>query len=377
VIDSYAKSRFGTRPPRRAFAFLAIIAGALLLGAFVLHRGGHRDSAVGPKVVRLTCTAALTGERAFSGLTSVIVSDGWLEHELAKHGVGIEWVPVPGASVGPTINEGFANHTIDIASYGDLPSIIANAAGVQTELIVPSGRGGDTYLIVPPDSTATSLLDLKGKTIAIHRGRPWELPFSRLVDSLGLTYADFDVRNLEPQAGAAALAAHKVDALYSISAYQLVQRGVGKIVWSTAQAPPDWKMRAEVWAARDFVEKYPDLTQIIATAYVKAAHWASLSEHRSQMLTLLARAGTPIEVLDKEYGEGDVWRDRWSPLFDQPVLLHYRNAIGYAREKKMISRDLDFNNCYDDRFVKEALDQLGLGNYWAPWTSGAVSVRQP
>jgi ABC-type nitrate/sulfonate/bicarbonate transport system substrate-binding protein len=87
---------------------------------------------------------------------------------------------------GPIINEGFASGTIDIASYGDLPSIIANAAGVRTELIVPSGRGSDTHLLVPPDSSAQSILDLKGKRIAIHRGRPWELPFSRLIDSVGL-----------------------------------------------------------------------------------------------------------------------------------------------------------------------------------------------
>lgn len=331
--------------PRWRILLLATTALAALVVAFVVHRSAVRS---GPRVVHLTCTAAATGVRAFSGLTAVIVADGWLERELAKLGVQLEWVPVPGASVGPTINEGFANHTIDVASYGDLPSIIANAAGVRTELIVPSGRGSDTFLLVPPDSTATSLLDSKGKTIAIHRGRPWELPFSRLVDSLGLTYADFTVLNLNPQAGAAALSAHKVDALYANSAYLLVEKGVGKVVWSTAQAPPDWKMRAEVWASRDFVQRYPELTQIIATAYVKAAHWASLPEHRGEMLKLLSNTGTPIEVLDKEYGEGQAWRDRWSPLFDEPVLLHYRNAIKYAREKQMIAADSDFADCHDD-----------------------------
>jgi sulfonate transport system substrate-binding protein len=266
---------------------------------------------------------------------------------------------------GPIINEGFASGTIDIASYGDLPSIIANAAGVRTELIVPSGRGSDTHLLVPPDSSAQSILDLKGKRIAIHRGRPWELPFSRLIDSVGLTYDDFQVLNLEPQAGAAALAARKVDALYTISPYLLVEKGVGKSIWSTAEAPPDWKMRAEVWALRDFATRNPELTQIVATAYVRAAYWAAL--HRDEMLQILSNAGTPLQVLSKDYGEGDAWRDRWSPLFDAPLLAHYEHAIGYARDKQMIPRTVDFRECYDDRFVQRALEDLGLKDFWRPW----------
>jgi sulfonate transport system substrate-binding protein len=208
---------------------------ALVLATVVAGRRTAHASKV--RFIRITCSLAPSGERTFSGLTAVIVSNGWLERELRQRGVAIEWVPVSGSSVGPIINEGFASGTIDIASYGDLPSIIANAAGVRTELIVPSGRGSDTHLLVPPDSSAQSILDLKGKRIAIHRGRPWELPFSRLIDSVGLTYDDFQVLNLEPQAGAAALAARKVDALYTISPYLLVEKGVGKIIWSNGRGP--------------------------------------------------------------------------------------------------------------------------------------------
>jgi sulfonate transport system substrate-binding protein len=359
---------------RLSVTLAATLAAVVALG-FIIHRRASNAAAVSPKVVHVTCTAAATGERAFSGLTAVIVAQGWLEAELAKRGARVEWVPVSGAAVGPIVNEGFANHTIDVANYGDLPSIIANAAGVRTELIVPDGRGSDTYLVVPPDSTATSLPDLKGKSIAIHRGRPWELPFSRLVASSGFTYDDFNVVNLNPQAGAAALAARKVDALYTNSAYLLEQKGVGKVIWSTAQAPADWKMRAELWASRDFVQDNPELTQIIATAYVKAAHWAS--ENRTEMLKVLSNTGTPVDVLGREYGDGEAWRNRWSPLFDGPVLLHYKNAIAYARDKQMIVRDLDFAECYDPRFAKVAIEQLGLDGYWQPRVAEPVSARGP
>ncbi len=113
----------------------------------------------------------VNGKRVFTSLQAVIVERD-LFAELTRRNVRVEWVPISGAQTGPLINEGFANGTIDVAGYGDLPSIIANAEGVKTKLIVPTGRGSETYLLVPNDSTARSLADLKGKRIAIHRGRP-------------------------------------------------------------------------------------------------------------------------------------------------------------------------------------------------------------
>lgn len=341
-----------------------------LLGAACSRASGaseetHQPPA--PAKVRITVTnVPQSGKISFTGLTAVVVKQGWLEKKLGERGIGIEWVPISGSATGPLINEGFANGSIDIASYGDLPSIIANAAGIRTQLIVPNGRGSETYLVVPNDSTARSILDLKGKRIAIHRGRPWELPLSRLIDSVGLSYTDFQILNLNPEAGASALVAGKVDALITINAHLLAQKNAGKIIWSTAEAPADWKMRAELWAAREFVRNYPDLAQLVATAYVKAEHWAALPENRRSMLEVLNRTGLPVEVLEKEYGDGQEWKNRWSPLFEPSVVEHYRYAIDYALEKKIIRNKFPVDELYDERFVKTALRDLGLESFWAP-----------
>jgi sulfonate transport system substrate-binding protein len=327
-------------------------------------------------VVRITTGNVHVGTKLqFTGLTAVVVEQAWLQQELAARGVRIEWVPIAHGATGPLINEGFANQSIDIASYGDLPSIIANAAGIRTQLIVPNGRGAETYLLVPQDSTARSIHDLKGKRIAVHRGRPWELPLSRLIDSVGLTYDDFQILNLNPDAGAAALAAGKVDALVMINAHVLLQRGVGKILWSTAEAPPDWKMRAELWASRAFAEKNPELTQLVATAWVKAEHWASQLENRDAMLEILARGGAPVEVLEKEYGTGEVWKSRWSPLFDAALVRHYEHAIVYAAEKRIVRTTFPFDEIRDERFVARALQDLQLTTYWSPAAADEPIVR--
>jgi sulfonate transport system substrate-binding protein len=214
---------------------------------------------------------------------------------------------------------------------------------------------------------------LKGKRIALHRGRPWELPFQRLLDSKGLKYEDFSVLNLNPEAATAAIIAKKVDAMYTMSdAYVLEHRGVAKIIWSTESAPPDWKLRAELWGISAFVDKHPELTQLVANAFVQAAHWASLPENRDEVVKLATVSGTPASSVRRAQDNVKPYRDNWSPLFDEPLLEHYRQATRQAFDKRMVATQLDFAEMHDDRFVRAALTQLGLGTYWQPAGSSAV-----
>jgi sulfonate transport system substrate-binding protein len=309
-----------------------------------------------------------SGKPVFNGTAAVIAEQGWLESELKKRGVALQWFPVPAANVGAALNEGFANRSIDFAGYGDLPSILLNAGGVETRIIVPSGRGHDTYLVVPKNSTAQSIEDLKGKRIAVHRGRPWEVPFIRLLDSKGLAYRDFRILNINPGAGAAAIASNSVDAMYTLSdAFLLEDKQVGKIIWSTRSAPADWKMRAELWGSKRFVDSYPELTQLVATAHIKAAYWSALEQNRDAVIRIAARSGTPESVVRRDYDQDPTpWRERWAPLFDQPVYEHYRHCAAYALDKKLIRKPVDADKLIDTRFVAPALQQLELQTFWSP-----------
>lgn len=202
-----------------------------------------------PKVVRIATVAYnVNGKTKYLGSTELVTQTG-LDAELDKLGVKVEWVPAAHAMVGPIINEAFANKTIDFAAYGDLPPIILNGSKPRVQLVAPWGRSGNSYLVVPANSAAKNIADLKGKRVALHRGRPWEIAFANLVQKNGLKLTDFKIVNVNPQVGAAALASGSVDAFYSLSdAYNLVDKGVGKIIWSTKTAPPDWKLMGGLWA---------------------------------------------------------------------------------------------------------------------------------
>jgi hypothetical protein len=155
----------------------------------------------------------------------------------------------------------------------------------------------------------------------------------------------------------------------------LVERKVGKVIWSTKSGGQDWKMRAELWGDKAFIEKYPEITQIVANAYVKAAHWSSQPANFEAFLQIAVRSGQAENALRQEYADDSVsWKERWSPLPADFVLDHYRNAIAYSREARLIRAELDASSLFDTRFVISALRELRLEGYWSAPAKLAAKV---
>lgn len=342
----------------------------VLLAATPLLPAGPAAAGELPPAVRIASTAHAQGGKLSlggQGIVARVVEERWLEQQLATRGVKLEWLPVMG-DTGSITNEAFVSRRIDFANYGDFPSITLNAAGFRTQVIVPSGRGTDMFLLVPPGSAAKSIQDLKGKRISVHRRRPWDLGLQKLLEASGLTEKDFRIMNLNPQAGAAALATGKVDAHFAIQGYVLEAKGVGRIIWSTEGKPLHFKMRAELWGATEFTQKHPELTQLVATAYVRAAEWVARDQNREAVIQIGTRNGTPEAAVRKAYADPSLsWHDRWNPLPDQVVLEHYRDVITFATTHKLINRPLKAEDLVETRFVTKALEQLGLQDHWQPW----------
>jgi len=351
---------------RRAF-----LAGAFGLGAVALvgckpAKGGGAPDVKGAILKIAVVSSYVNKKIRLTGLDYVIEKQGFLRDELKTRGISLEWFPAPNAAVGPIVNEAFANHSIQLAGYSDLPSIILNASNTtgKTKLVIP-GNPGDSYLVVPKNSTAKSIEDLKGKRLAIHRGRPWELPLLRLLESKGLSYADFQIFNINPEAGAAAVATGGVDGLFTVSAFNLEDKGVAKIIWSTADQPLSWKSWGGTWAARSFIEEQPEIAQLVVDAYVKAAYWVSHDENKAEIIKLGTLNGTPERIVRRTYDESGIsWKDRWSPLFPPELYEHYREATAFAKKYKIITGDIDIDVLLDDSLAKKSLKTLGIENYW-------------
>ena len=357
--------------PIRSLFSLARRAGRPALIASLAWGALHAASATAAtddaKTVRIAVIASFeAGKPTFNGASEIVRRDGWLEGELKKRGVALEYVTVSSSAVATQVNEALANHSVDFAAYGDLPSIVVNAQGIKTRIIVPGGAGMNSYLIVPTGSQAKSLRDLVGKRVAINRGRPWEYQFRKLIDQSGLKFTDFRVINLNPQAGAAAIAAGKVDAEFTLTeSFLLEDKKLARIIWSSRDEPADWRMRAELWGTDDFVAHNPELTQLVATAFVKAQYWVSQTANQDAFYKTATRAGTPESSLRRQYGDDSVtWKDQWSPLFTTGLEQHYVAEAHYAKDVGIISTPVDATRFFDSKYVDTALRQLNLTTYW-------------
>jgi sulfonate transport system substrate-binding protein len=346
---------------------VGVLAAVFACSTVMAADAGH--AVADPTVIRIAVVAAQVGgnKPSFFGPPEYMANDPVLKAELDKRHVSIEWMPVSAVAVATLVNEAFTSQRIDFAYYGDLPSVILNASGFQTRLIAPGNIGNNVYLMVPPGSTAQSIADLKGKRIALNRGRPWEVSFEKLLTANGLKFSDFKVVNLNPQAGASALVSGSVDAFVTLDdAFLLVDKGLGKIIWSTKQAPPDWKMRAELWGTADFVQQHPDLTQVLANADLRAVHWISEDQNRASYLHDLAeRYSYPESVIDREFANEAVsWHNYWSPLYSATITTHYEGVVAYARSAGLIRNDVPVGPLIVPQFVDAGLKQLGFDGYW-------------
>lgn len=362
-----------TAPLKRAMLLaLSVAMGASLAAC----NGKQVDSGPAKTVTIATIAYPFKGQQVFNGLTGIVIEQGWLKDKLAKKGVSLAFAPVPTAVGGPQINEGFSAKRIDFAAYGDFPVTIAVAGGVPLKLVAPVGQGSEVYLVVRKGLTARSLADLKGKKIALHRGRPWELPFSKLADTSHLKLTDFTIVNINPSATPAALESGSVDAAVLMSDALLVEkRGIGHVIWSTKTAPADWKMRAELFARKDFVDDNPELTQTVVNAYVKAAAWASDEANRATMIEHSSRGTLPVDVVEKDYDNPAIsWKERYSPIFSPAVRTHYHSVADYAFERKLVRSKIDADALIDDRFVKQALKDLNLEGFWANKSASALTA---
>ncbi|OHT19297.1 putative aliphatic sulfonates-binding protein precursor [Sphingomonas haloaromaticamans] len=354
------------RATRCLTAILLALAGAVLAGCG--GSGGGKGGAPDVKTVTIASIAyPYQGQQVFSGLTSVVLEQGWLKEQLAKKGVELVFQPVSTAVGGPLINEGFSGKRIDFAAYGDFPAAIAVAGGVPLKIVAPVGQGQDVYLVVRKGLAANSLADLKGKRIALHRGRPWELPFSKLVDRSGLKLDDFKIVNINPGATPAALESGSVDAAVLLSDGLLLdQKGIARVIWSTRDAPADWRMRAELFGRQDFVDAHPDLTQLVVNAYVRAATWSSDEANKAEVIRKAARGAMPEAVVERDYANSDIaWRERFSPIFSPALRTHYHSVADYALQRGLIRNKVDADALLDERFVTQALKDLKLEGFWA------------
>lgn len=338
--------------------FLGASAAALALSA--LPRQVFAQEAL-PEKIRFYANPADYGQPYTTGILGLAHTLGYLEDEFAADGIALEFTYPAGS--GPAVNEAIASGQADFGRYGGFPNITGKARGLPTKLLASVGAG-HSYLVVNNNIEATTVPELKGLRVAIGRGTAPHLAFVRVLEAHGLTENDIELFDLEGGDELTAVASGAVDIGWGGSGFlQLVNDGNAKLVYTNRDTLNASRNFGGFLVTEDFASRYPQTTQRVVNAYVKAAHFAAQPENFDAVIEAYSKAGEDVATLQQVY-EGLSFAEELSPIIDDYVRAQYQGGIDYTKANELIRGDIDLNTWIDTSFIDKAIADLGYEDAW-------------
>jgi len=204
----------------------------------------------------------------YNPLSLIIKDQGWLE-EATGGDVTVNWIQSAGSN---KANEALRAGSIDVGSTAGSAALLARSNGSPIQVIDIYSQPNWAALLVPAGSSITDVSELAGKSVAATKGTD---PYFFLLQSLaeaGLSLSDVNVQNLQHADGKAALESGAVDAWSGLD--PLLSTSVAlagsKIIYDNI----DFNSYGFLNATETFLEKSPDLAQLVVDAYEKARAYA-------------------------------------------------------------------------------------------------------
>ena len=205
----------------------------------------------------------------YNPLSLVLKEKKFLEDDVSKDGVSVEWVFSQGSNKSL---EYLNSRSVDFGSTAGVAAFISRANGNPVKSVYVYSKPEWTALLVGKDSKITSVADLKGKKVAATRGTDPFVFLARALDENGLTIKDIELVALQHADGKNALLRGDVDAwagLDPLMAQAEVDSGA-KFIYRNASLNTYGVLNVR----EDFTKDHPELIVRVLKAYEKARHWA-------------------------------------------------------------------------------------------------------
>ena len=244
------------------------------------------DPGTSPKRIRI-------GYQKSSALLNLLRDRKLLEARLAPQ-LTVEWTEF---SAGPQLLEGVNVGSIDFGHGGEAPPVFAQAAGVPMLYVAAEQHGPNAEaILVRRDSPLKSVVELKGKRVALNRGSNVHYFLVKALESAGLDYDAIEAVYLTPADARAAFESGSIDAWAIWDPYYALVEGTGEcrlLVDGTGLV----ENRGFFYAARDFVSRQPDAIRTVIAELATIADWAAA--HRPEVASFLAKQlGMDLAVLE-------------------------------------------------------------------------------
>jgi sulfonate transport system substrate-binding protein len=230
----------------------------------------------------------------------VVKAKGWLEEDLGKDGIAVEWTKVAGGpqSIG-LINAGKADFGTTASSAG----LVGKIDGAQFKAIYIFSKAEWTAVVVPANSPIKTVADLKGKRIAAGRRTDPQLVLARILEDNGIAFSQIEMVNMSHPDGKLAMESGAVDAWAGLDPMmaQAEIAGTGRILARAPQYVSDGLLIVNV----KFAAEHPSVVKRVLAAYEKARLWALA--HPDDLTAMMAEAsGQPREVIVRQLERTDL-----------------------------------------------------------------------
>jgi len=218
-------------------------------------------AATKPTIVRL--------DYAYYNPSSLVLRKfGWLEEELTKEEIQVEWVLSAGSN---KANEFLRSEAIDFGSTAGAAALLAAANGSPIEAVYIFSKPEWTALVVGKDSPIQAVSELKGMKIAATKGTDPYFFLLRALHENGLAAADVEIINLQHADGRTALERGDVDAWAGLDPFMAqteLEQG-SRLLYRNI----DFNSYGFLNARTEFVEQYPQYVTIVLQQYERARQW--------------------------------------------------------------------------------------------------------
>ncbi len=301
---------------------------------------GNGAAAANPETVRLDYAY-------YNPLSLVLKQQGWLEKDLARQHIKVEWVLSQGSNKALEFLNG---SSIDFGSTAGAAALIGRANGNPLKAIYIFSKPEWTALVTGPKSALKSVAELKGKRVAATRGTDPYIFLLRALDQAGLSEKDIELVPLQHADGRAALEKGDVDAWAGLDPHMAkaeLESGA-KLLYRN----PEFNSYGVLDVRAEFAQQHPELVDRVLAAYEQARQWA-LAHPEELKNTLASEAKLSAAVAARQLERTD-----FSNIAFGPAQVATITAAGDVLKKSgVIDKATDVNKTVneliDSRFASK------------------------
>ncbi|MGI4744085.1 MAG: aliphatic sulfonate ABC transporter substrate-binding protein [Janthinobacterium lividum] len=263
-------------------------------------QAGSDATAAAPETIRLDYAY-------YNPLSLVLKQQGWLEKDLAKQHIKVEWVLSQGSNKALEFLNG---KSIDFGSTAGAAALIGRANGNPLKAIYIYSKPEWTALVTSATSPIKTVADLRGKRVAATKGTDPYIFLLRALDQAGLSEKNIELIPLQHADGRAALATGDVDAWAGLDPHMAkaeVEAGA-KLFYRN----PEFNSYGVLNVREEFAKQHPALVNEVLAAYEQARAWAR--QHPTELRqTLVAEAKLSDAVAAKQLARTDFSNVQFGP----------------------------------------------------------------